>query len=84
MRSTLFFRAFMALLAGGGTLLIVLEVVLVLRRPNPSLESLPGFFAAFGFIALAVAVLSAWPLGRLLRRPEDYYDTSSGEAGRDR
>jgi len=31
-----------------------------------------------------LAVLSGWPLGRLMRRPEDYYDTRSGEAGRDR
>ena len=44
----------------------------------------PGFYGVFGFIAFGLAVLSGWPLGKLLRRPEDYYDRRSGEAGRDR
>lgn len=44
----------------------------------------PGFYGVFSFIAFAVAVLIGWPLGKLLRRPEDYYDRRSGEAGRDR
>jgi len=83
MRTPLFFRFFMAILAGLGALLIALELVLV-RRSFSSLESLPGFFGIFGFIAFGIAVLSGWPLGRLMRRHEDYYDTSSGEAGDDR
>jgi hypothetical protein len=45
---------------------------------------MPGFYALFGFLAFGVAVLSGWPLGKLLRRREDYYETRSGEAGRDR
>ena len=44
----------------------------------------PGFYGVFSFIAFALAVLIGWPLGKLLRRPEDYYDRRSGEAGRDR
>jgi len=32
-----------------------------------------GFYAIWGFAAFALAVLSGWPLGRLLRRDEDYY-----------
>jgi hypothetical protein len=83
MRSALFFRLFMAVLAGVCALLVAIDVVFV-RRSYDSLESLPGFFGVFGFLAFAFAVLSGWPLGKLLRRPEDYYDTSSGEAGRDR
>lgn len=83
MRTPLFFRFFMAALAGFGALLIALDVVLV-RRAFSSMESLPGFFGIFGFIAFGIAVLSGWPLGRLMRRREDYYDTSSGEAGDDR
>jgi hypothetical protein len=82
-RSSLFFRLFMAMLAGAGALLIAVEVVF-LRRAYVGLESLPGFFGVFGFLAFALAVLSGWPLGKLMRRPEEYYDTSSGEAGRDR
>lgn len=83
MRSALFFRMLMAVLAGAGALLVAIEVVFM-RRAYASLDAIPGFFAVFGFVAFGFAVLSGWPLGRLLRRPEDYYDTSSGEAGRDR
>jgi hypothetical protein len=83
MRTKLFFRVAMALLAALGAVLIALEFVLS-HRPMTSIENIPGFFGVFGFVAFAIAVLSGWPLGRLLRRPEDYYETRSGEAGRDR
>jgi hypothetical protein len=83
MRSKLFFRVVMALLAATGAVLIALEVLLS-NRPIVSVQNIPGFFGVFGFAAFSLAVLSGWPLGRLLRRPEDYYDTRSGEAGRDR
>jgi hypothetical protein len=81
MRSTLFFRVLMAGLAGLGAFLIALEFVAV--RPPPG-SAFPGFYGIFGFLAFGLAVLSGWPLGYLMRRPEDYYDTSSGEAGDDR
>lgn len=32
-----------------------------------------GFYAIWGFAAFGLAVLSGWPLGKLLRRDEDYY-----------
>ncbi len=83
MRTQLFFRLLMAALAGLGALLIGLDFVLADRKWT-SLESLPGFFGVFGFLAFGIAVLSGWPLSHMLRRPEDYYDRSSGEAGRDR
>lgn len=82
MRSLLFFRVLMAGLAGLGAFLIALDFVIV-RRSYLSLENLPGFFGVFGFIAFGIAVLSGWPLGRLMRRHEDYYDTASGEVGDD-
>ena len=83
MRSKLAFRIFMAVLAALGAVLIGLEVVFS-HRPVTSIVTVPGFFGIFGFAAFAIAVLSGWPLGKLLRRPEDYYETRSGEAGRDR
>jgi hypothetical protein len=82
MRTPLFFRFFMALMAATGALMIGFEFVFV-RKSYSTLESLPGFFGVFGFVAFAIAVLSGWPLGRAMRRPEDYYETSSGEAGDD-
>lgn len=83
MRTALFFRVLMALLAAVGAVLIALEAVLS-GRAITSVQNIPGFFGVFGFVAFGAAVLSGWPLGKLLRRPEDYYDTRSGEAGRDR
>jgi hypothetical protein len=86
MRSKVFYRLFMGALLGAGVLLIAFEAVRLMESPRAylSLHNLPGFFGIFGFLAFSFAVLSGWPLGKLLRRPEDYYDTSSGEAGRDR
>ncbi len=83
MRGKLFFRVFMAGLAALGAVLIALEIVFS-YKPVTSITNVPGFFGIFGFTAFAIAVLSGWPLGKLLRRREDYYDTRSGEAGRDR
>ena len=83
MRSILFFRVLMAGLAALGVFLIAYEIVF-LGRGFSGIENFPGFFGLFGFIAFGLAVLSGWPLGRLMRRPEDYYDTSSGEVGDDR
>ena len=83
MRGKLFFRLLMAGLSALGAVLIALEVVLS-HRPVTSLMNMPGFFGIFGFLAFGIAVLSGWPFGKLMRRPEDYSDTRSGEAGRDR
>jgi hypothetical protein len=83
MRSSFFYRFLMAVMAATGALMIGFEFIFI-RKSYSTIESLPGFFGVFGFIAFAIAVLSSWPLGRAMRRPEDYYDTSSGEAGDDR
>lgn len=83
MRSKLFFRIAMALLAALGAVLVALEIALS-GKTVTSLANVPGFFGIVGFVGFGIAVLSGWPLGRLIRRPEDYYDTRSGEAGRDR
>jgi len=46
-----------------------------------------GFYAIWGFAAFALAVLSGWPLGKLLRRDEDYYgeaDTTPQDVEQDK
>ncbi len=83
MRTKLFFRVLMIGLGVVGVGLIGAEVLLSSQRVK-DVTSVPGFYGVFGFVAFALAVLSGWPLGKLLRRPEDYYDRRSGEAGRDR
>lgn len=83
MRGKMFKRVFAVGLVLAGAGLIGYEVW-AMHRPPRDITAAPGFHAAFGFLAFALAVLSGWPLGRLLRRSEDYYDARSGEAGRDR
>ncbi|MEE9387871.1 MAG: hypothetical protein V3U96_04620 [Paracoccaceae bacterium] len=38
-----------------------------------SMENLPGFFGAFGFIAFTAVILGAKALRLLIKRPEDFY-----------
>lgn len=73
MRSAFFARAFMAVLAAACAVMVTLEFVLPSQAHVEPVEGMPGFFGVFGFIALSIAVLAAWPLSRLLRRPENYY-----------
>lgn len=83
MRGKMFVRVLAVVLVLVGLGSIGLEVWLS-YKPVKDITSMPGFYALFGFLAFGGAVLSGWPLGKLLRRREDYYDTRSGEAGRDR
>jgi hypothetical protein len=82
MRTRLFAKVFTWALGVIGVALIGLEAWLAFR-PIKDVTYVPGFSGVFGFAAFALAVLSGWPLGKLLRRPEDYYERRSGEAGRD-
>jgi hypothetical protein len=72
MRTPLFDRVFVAALGALCVLLGALELV-VRRHDGPAVDGLPVFYGAYGFLAFGMAVLAAWPLSRLLRRPEDYY-----------
>jgi hypothetical protein len=88
MRGERFDRAFLAGLGGLCALLAALELV-VRRHDGPAVDGLPVFYGVFGFLAFSIAVLSAWPLARLLRRPENYYshddvEDEEAEAGDDR
>lgn len=66
----------------GALLLLVLSVLCAAlifadltidRHPHHQAEALAGFYGLVGFAGFAFAVLMGWPLGRLLRRSEDYY-----------
>lgn len=70
------------------SLCIVLIAVILLvvdffvhRHGETAIAERPGFFAIFGFISFAFAVLSGWPLRRLLSRPADYYGESETDNG---
>lgn len=47
--------------------------LVVHRHEYIELAGITGFYGLWGFGAFAFAVLSGWPLGKLLRRSEDYY-----------
>ncbi len=53
--------------------LVVIDLVTV-RHEYVEFSEGTGFYALWGFAAFTIAVLSGWPLGKLLRRREDYYD----------
>ncbi|MEL6861140.1 MAG: hypothetical protein AAGL11_04820 [Pseudomonadota bacterium] len=52
--------------------LIVVDLA-IYRKEYLDFAKATGFYAIWGFSAFAIAVLSGWPLGKLLRRDEDYY-----------
>ena len=54
--------------------------LLVPRHVIGAADGLPVFFGVFGFVAFVLAVMSGWPLGRVLRRPENYYDKNAPPA----
>ncbi|MEL6857713.1 MAG: hypothetical protein AAFO74_04960 [Pseudomonadota bacterium] len=54
-------------------LILVLIDVSLNRHDYFQFANANGFYAIWGFLAFALAVLSGWPLGKLLRRDEDYY-----------
>lgn len=83
MRRPGFMRLFLAVLAAVCALLIALEFVSD-RHPKTVVESIPGFYGFFGLIAFGVVILSAWPLARVLRRREGYYEIDRQEGGDDR
>ena len=53
--------------------LILLDFI-VHRHVSVEWESLPGFYALFGFMACVAIVLISILLRKILRRGEDYYD----------
>lgn len=44
------------------------------RHVDHDWESLPGFYAIYGFVACVVLVLIATQMRKVLMRGEDYYD----------
>lgn len=51
------------------------------RHTYFDIDAITAFHAWWGFGSFALVVLAGWPLGRLLRRREDYYDDEAEPAG---
>ncbi len=59
--------------------LLILGDALVKHHPKFEIEHVFGFYAWWGFGAFAFVVLMGWPLGRLLRRGENYYGDADAD-----
>ena len=68
-KSTLILRVLMALCAA-----LALGEFVIYRKAYFALEATPLFFAGFGLVCLAFAMLLGAALARLVARPLDYYD----------
>jgi hypothetical protein len=44
------------------------------RHVSLFVEGLPGFYPVWGFVAIALLIMLAKHLRRIVRRPENYYD----------
>lgn len=51
----------------------VLAEIWIPGEPHFEIERLFAFAAVFGFLACAAMIVAAKALGRLLKRPQDYY-----------
>ena len=58
---------------GALTLLLIIIDLAVHRHESVHASEATGFYAIYGFASFAFVVLTGWPLGRLLRRNENYY-----------
>jgi hypothetical protein len=63
-------RGFLAVLV-----VTVLAEFAVALHPAFAIESVFGFNAAYGFLACAAMIVGAKLLGRLLKRPDTYYES---------
>jgi hypothetical protein len=65
-------------------LMAILSILLVLadlvyhRHEEIRFAGSIGFYGLWGFLSFSFVVLMGWPLGRLLRRDENYYGDAGG------
>jgi hypothetical protein len=60
------------------SLALVLADLGVHRHEKIGFANAVGFYGLWGFVSFAFVVLMGWPLGRLLRRDENYYGDAGG------
>lgn len=73
-KSTLILRVLIALCA-----VLVIGEFAIYRKSYFALEATPLFFALYGLVCLAGALLIGAVLARLVARPLDYYDADMQE-----
>ena len=60
------------------SMVLIVADLAVPRHEYVEIAHATGFYALWGFASFAFVVLMGWPLGRLLRRKEDYYGEPGG------
>ncbi|MEZ5998912.1 MAG: hypothetical protein R3B98_09490 [Hyphomonas sp.] len=60
------------------SLAIIAADLLVPREDHMKFANATGFYGIYGFVCFSFAVIMGWPLGRLLRRDENYYGDAGG------
>ncbi|MEO1027661.1 MAG: hypothetical protein AAFX02_01265 [Pseudomonadota bacterium] len=60
-------------IAALAALLLIADPLRDIAHAKEDLEKIFGAYGWYGFLAFASVVLTGWPLGRLLRRGENYY-----------
>ncbi len=62
----------------GLSLALVAADLLIVRHEKIAFANSVGFYGIWGFLAFSFVVLMGWPLGKLLRRDENYYGDAGG------
>lgn len=62
----------------GLSLALVAADLLIARHEKIAFANSVGFYGIWGFLAFSFVVLMGWPLGKLLRRDENYYGDAGG------
>lgn len=62
-------------------LLIAVEFILPARHEKVDTANSYGFYAIYGFAAFSFVVIMGHPLGKLLRRDENYYGDQDEDGG---
>lgn len=62
----------------GLSLALVAADLLIERHEKIAFANSVGFYGIWGFLAFSFVVLMGWPLGKLLRRDENYYGDAGG------
>ncbi|MFN7179711.1 hypothetical protein [Hyphomonas sp.] len=62
----------------GLSLALVAADLLIVRHEKVAFANSVGFYGIWGFLAFSFVVLMGWPLGKLLRRDENYYGDAGG------
>ncbi|MFT4676902.1 MAG: hypothetical protein ACJAX5_001404 [Patiriisocius sp.] len=60
-------------------ILLVLDFILTRKTEHP-LETIPGFYAIYGFVGCIILVVIATWMRRFLMRGEDYYNTDHSDS----